>query len=75
MSWFAKKTCPSRGWSSPADRLERGRLSSAVRTDQGDDLVAVDNKIDALKGVDVAVVGVDAAELEQRIGRFARRHR
>ena len=56
-----------------ADRLERGRLAGAVRPDQRHDLALVDLDRDALERVDLAVVGVDVVELQER--RLAGRRR
>ena len=50
----------------PGDRVEGGRLARAVGTDERDDLALLDGQRHALEGVDVAVVGVDVVDLEQR---------
>ena len=55
-----------------ADRLEGRRLAGAVRPDQGDDLAPADLEADPLQGVDLAVVRVDVAELEDEVARPAR---
>ena len=52
----------------PADGVQRGRLAGAVGADERDDLALVDGQGDALQGVDVAVVGVEVGDLEQRHG-------
>ena len=48
------------------DRAQRRGLARAVRADQRDDLALLDLERDALERGDVAVVGVDVVELEQR---------
>src|SRR3990170_4320945 len=52
-----------------ADRLEGRRLAGAIRADQGDDLALANLEGDALEGVDLAVVGVDVAQLEDDVAR------
>src|SRR3954447_5190256 len=50
----------------PGDRAERRGLARSVRADQGDDLALLHRQRDALDGGDVAVVGVDVVQFEQR---------
>ena len=50
----------------PGDRVEGGRLARAVGADERDDLALLDRQRHALEGVDVAVVGVDVVDFEQR---------
>ena len=45
------------------DRVQNGRLTRAVRTDQRDDLTLVDLEGNALDGVDAAVVNVKIVHL------------
>ena len=48
------------------DRPQRGGLARAVGADHRDDLALVHGQRDALQRLDVAVVGVDVLDLEQR---------
>ena len=50
----------------PGDRAQRGRLAGAVGADQRHDLALLHRQRDALERLDVAVVGVDVLDLEQR---------
>lgn len=45
-----------------ADRLERGRLACAVRSDEGDDFAASDLDVDALERVDMPVIRMDVTK-------------
>ena len=48
----------------PADRLEDGRLSGAVRADQADDLAGFDGQVDTLEDQSRAIPGRHAGERE-----------
>src|SRR6185312_1510152 len=50
----------------PEDRLQRRRFAGGVAAQQADELPRADGEVDALEDVDLAVVGVDGLELEQR---------
>ena len=50
----------------PGDRAQRRRLAGAVGADQRDALALLDGQRDALERLDVAVVGVDVVDLEER---------
>ena len=50
----------------PAGHLERGRLAGAVGTEQRQDLAPGDGQVDPVQHLDLAVGGVDTAELEDR---------
>ena len=61
-----KRIEPVRGGVEAGDRAQRRRLAGAVGADQRDDLALLDRQRDALERLDVAVVGVDVLDLEQR---------
>ena len=52
----------------PGDRLQRGALARPVRADQADDLPLPDLQGNPFQRVDVAVIGVDVVEFQQRHG-------
>src|SRR5580765_1405668 len=58
----------------PVDRAKHGRLSGAVRADQGHDLAFVDLDRDSFQRFDRAVVGVHFLDREQRAVLRGRRH-
>ncbi len=49
-----------------AHRVQHRRLARAVGADERDDLAVIDGQRDATQGLDVAVVGVQVGDLEQR---------
>ena len=67
MSLPSNVTVPCARLEQPGDRLQGRRLAGAVGADQRDDLAAADLERHALQRVDVAVVGVDVLELEDRL--------
>ena len=66
MSCPSKRIAPVAGGLEPGDRAQRGGLAGAVRADERDELALLDLHRDALERLDVAVVGVDVVDLEQR---------
>ena len=63
MSLPSKMIAPVAGARIAEDRHHRGRLAGAVGADQRDDLARVDVDVDALERLDLAVEGLDAAQL------------
>ena len=66
MSVPSKTIVPVAGPRLAADRHHQRRLAGAVGADQGDDLALVDLEVDAAERDDLAVVGADAADGEER---------
>ena len=58
------------GMEQPADGLERGGLASAIGADERHDLTLAYLQVDTLKRVDLAVVGVNAAQAQNDLGRI-----
>jgi hypothetical protein len=50
------------------EAAQEGRLAAARRADQGGDLVLLDRKVDALQGLEVAIVEVERIDLRLEFG-------
>ena len=61
-----KRTAPLRGETIPRIVFSVVDLPGRVAAEQADELALADDEVDALEDVDLAVVGVDGLQLEQR---------